>query len=65
MKDEDIYKLTRLTDDQKKDLEYYLLELVDYFKDRMDADYDDGQIVPNEEMKMLYNLENIFGLHRY
>jgi|APFre7841882654_1041346.scaffolds.fasta_scaffold58824_4 hypothetical protein len=65
MKDEDIYKITRLNDEQKKDLEFYLLELVDYLKDRMDADYDDGQMIANEEMKMLYNLENIFGLHRY
>jgi len=65
MKDEDIYKITRLNDEQKKDLEFYLLELVDYLKDRMDADYDDGQMIANEEMKMLYNLENIFGLHCY
>lgn len=29
-----------------------LNECLEYFEDRMDADYDNGQFIPNEEMKM-------------
>jgi hypothetical protein len=44
------------------EIEQILDELEEYFDDRMDADYQDGNLVPNKEMQMFNRVERLRAL---
>lgn len=59
------FKLEYLkNDDNREELEIFLWDLMEYLEDRMDADFEDGHHVPNEELRMLGKLNDIFGIRQ-
>jgi len=59
------FKLEYLkNDDNREELEIFLWDLMEYFEDRQDANMEDGHYIPNDAMKMLIKLNDIFGIRQ-
>ena len=59
------YDMKKLSTANMEDLQEFIFDLVEYLEDRMDADYEDGHHIPNDELKMLGELNKIFGISPY
>ena len=56
------YDLKNLTAEKMEELQYFIADMVDYLEDRMDCDMEDGHYIPNDEMKLISQLNQIFGI---
>ena len=58
------YDLKKLSTAKAEELQELINDLVEYFEDRMDCDMEDGHYIPNDAMRMIVRLNEVFDIRQ-